>query len=314
MAPGPHACNLDGRRQSALRFARRPRATSAAALRPNRITIGGAGTGFGWPPDVLPVVPLLVMPDEVLVDVLDVTLPLDDDEVDVLDVTLPLDDDEVDVLDVTLPLDDDDVDVLDVTLPLDELLVDVLTLPEDAEETLPEDEELTLPLDDDPPVELVVVEDSPPVDVDVEPPLVDVEPPPVDVDVELPPDPPLEVEVDPPLVVDVTTTLPPPPPEPPKKPPAKKPPPKPPPPEPPTTIGTAPPPPPPPAKAASRGAMGGKGVALVLTVCKVLLVPQGTRCVMKRLLPSTTCSMRIAQAVDVVTTRRTRFTTRACFA
>jgi hypothetical protein len=35
-------------------LAKRLRATSAAAAAPNRNTIGGAGTGFGPPPDELP--------------------------------------------------------------------------------------------------------------------------------------------------------------------------------------------------------------------------------------------------------------------
>lgn len=47
--------------QAATGFANRLRATSAAAAAPNRMTIGGAGTGAGGPPldPVLPLEPLL---------------------------------------------------------------------------------------------------------------------------------------------------------------------------------------------------------------------------------------------------------------
>lgn len=49
--------------------------------------------------------------------------------------------------------------------------------------------------------------------------------------------------------------------------------------------------------------------APALTVWTVRLVPQGTRFMTKRRLPLTNCSLRIAHAVEVVTTRRTRLTT-----
>jgi hypothetical protein len=55
-------------------------------------------------------------------------------------------------------------------------------------------------------------------------------------------------------------------------------------------------------------------MAPALTVCTVVLVPQGTRFMTKRRLPFENCSVRMAHAVDAVTTRRTRFTTRVCFA
>ena len=215
--------------QAALRRASRPRATRAAAPRPNKTTIGGAGTGWGsWPPDeppdeLLPLVDELVLVDE---------LPLVE----------------------LLPL----VDVLDDT----PLLVEV-------EEEIPDEvlvEEPPVDVDvDDPPVEV----EDPPVEVDdppveVEDPPVEVEDPPVEV--ELPPEPPLDVEVEP-LVVEVTTTLPLLPPDPPKNPPAMNPPPKPPnPPEPPTKTGTAPPLP---ANADSRGSISGRGAPRDVTVVTV---------------------------------------------
>lgn len=115
------------------------------------------------------------------------------------------------------------------------------------EDELELDEELLLDDEDDedevdePPVDEVEVELMPPVEVLVEPPLVEVEPPLVlvelpPVEVELPPvevEPPL-VDVEPPVLVEETTIWPPPPPLPPKKPP-KKPPPPPQPPLPPAT-------------------------------------------------------------------------------
>lgn len=316
--PGPLAFSLPAvvaaryTTQTAVRFASRPRATSAAAPMPNKMTIGGAGTGLGSPLDVEPPVEvlLLVAPDEVLVlvealvapELVDVeTLPLEEEDVD----ELP----EVEVDELTLPLDDVDVD----TLPLDELA----TLPDDDEATLPLDPPVELvvdeekppvvlesppvvlerpPVDDelppDPPLEVVDVEDRPPLDDELPP--VDVDPPLVDD--ELPPEPPLKVDpplvdVDP-LVVDDTTTLPPPPDEPPKKPPAKKPPPIPPD-EPPMTTGKPPPLPPNEplsANAAPRGAIGGSGRA---PPRDVMAVTPGR-----------------AHATCVVTTRRTRLTMR----
>ena len=110
-----------------------------------------------------------------------------------------------------------------------------------------------------PPELVVVVLERPPVEVLVEPPLVELELPPVDVelpplDVELPP---LEVLVEPPDVVELTTTLPPPPELPPKKPP-KNPPPKPPkPPEPPITVT-----PPPEEPLTGAAGSGGRGIGI----------------------------------------------------
>ena len=56
------------------------RATSAAAAAPNRITIGGAGTGAGGPPDV-PVLPdelpLLLDEEEELLELLELLLPFE---------------------------------------------------------------------------------------------------------------------------------------------------------------------------------------------------------------------------------------------
>ncbi len=184
-------------------FAKRLRATRAAAAAPNRRTIGGAGTGDGVP--LLPLLPWLLpqwrhQPPFELQPPLLLQLPeLVDDE----------------VLVETLPDEDVEVD----TLPLDEELV------EDEEEV---DEPPLAEEVDDPPVEDVLVLETPPVlvedpPVDVEPPLVDVEPP-LDVD---------EMTI-PPLPLEL--------PPPPKKPPAKKPPP----PKPPPPTTAAPPPPPPP--------------------------------------------------------------------
>ncbi|HEX7712351.1 MAG TPA: hypothetical protein VF418_15575 [Sphingomonadaceae bacterium] len=139
-----------------------------------------------------------------------------------------------------------------------ELLPDELELDELDEE---DDDELD---EDDPPEELVVVLVMPPVEVLVEPPLVEVEPPlvleePPLVDVELPPEllPPVEVLVEPPLVVVVeVTTIPPPELLPPKNPP-KNPPPKPPPqpPEPPMIVT-------PPPLEPDIGGSGGSGCAI----------------------------------------------------
>ena len=140
-----------------------------------------------------------------------------------------------------------------------ELLPDELELDELDEE---DDDELD---EDDPPEELVVVLVMPPVEVLVEPPLVEVEPPlvleePPLVDVELPPEllPPVEVLVEPPLVVVVeVTTIPPPELLPPPKNPPKNPPPKPPPqpPEPPMIVT-------PPPLEPDIGGSGGSGCAI----------------------------------------------------
>jgi hypothetical protein len=161
--------------QSAERASLR-RATRAAAAAPNRISIGGAGTGV--PP-------------------VEVDPPLEVDEL---------------VLELVLEL-----LLLDVLVLLPPKLLD-----EEVDETLPLDVELELPL------------------VEVEPPLVEVDPPLVlDVD-ETPPlvveMPPLEVEVE---AVTTAVLLPPP-----KKAPLKKPPPKPLPLPPPPPITTGMPPPP----------------------------------------------------------------------
>lgn len=121
-----------------------------------------------------------------------------------------------------------------------------------------------------PPLLLVVVLLMPPVEVEVEPPLVLVEPPLVEVElppveVELPPEPPLDVLVEPPeVVVDVTTTLPPE--DPPPKNPPKKPPPKPPkPPDPPITVT---PPPLDPLTGGSAGSGCGRGTGII-AICGV---------------------------------------------
>ena len=223
-------------------FLRPRRATNAAAARPNRITIGGAGTSVGGvglcgvpPPDepdeallvaelvallVDPLLPKLLEPPVAPLEVL--VLPVWPEEVDVLPPGWPdeppeellLADDADDEAEL---LDEDDVDVFLLSISMSMLVP---------------------PVDVDPPL------------VDVDPPDVEVDPP--DVDVEEPPLPPEDVEVDdppdvedtPPVDVDVDAVKIALPPLPPKKPPAKNPPPPLKPPLPPmTTAGTALPPP-----------------------------------------------------------------------
>lgn len=155
---------------------------------------------------------------------------------------------ELDVAPLEVELDVElDVEALveEAELLLELVLLDVLVPPP---KLLDEEVVETLPLD--------VVDETPPVEVEVEPPLVEDELPPVEVEVETPlevetlplevetppveVETPLDVEVDPPVLETVMSVRPPP--ElPPKKPPAKKPPEKPPL-VPPTTTGMAPPP------------------------------------------------------------------------
>lgn len=251
---------------AAVRFVSRLRPTSAAAAAPNRSTIGGAGTGAGSPP-VEPVAPLLVLllvlelvaPLLVLVLllvlkppvlVLVLKLPLEDAE----DETSPLDDAEDD----TLPLDDAEDD----TSPLDDAEDDTSPLEDAEDDTLPLDEDDTSPLL--PPL----AEEILPLELLDDPPLADVLlTPPVELEV----DPPL-VLLDPPLVLEVddTTTLPPPLPPPPKNPPAKNPPPNPPnPPLPPMTKGPPPSPPVMGKEPLDESSAGGSGTGWLATVTTV---------------------------------------------
>lgn len=109
---------------------------------------------------------------------------------------------------------------------------------------------------------------TPPVEVEVEPPLVEVDPPLLEVEL-----PPLDVLVEPPVVVEVTTTLPPDELPPPKKPP-KNPPPKPPkPPEPPTTVT---PPPLDPLTGGSAGRGWGSGTGII-AICGVQSGPPSSQ-------------------------------------
>ncbi|MFA5988647.1 MAG: hypothetical protein WC803_03445 [Sphingomonas sp.] len=243
---------------AAARFASRLRPTSAAAAAPNKSTIGGAGTGAGSPP-VEPVAPLLVLllvlelvaPLLVLVLVLLLVLK---PPVLVLVLKLPLEDAE----EVTSPLDDAE----DETSPLDDAEDDTLPLDEDEDDTLPLDEDDTSPLL--PPL----AEEILPLELLDDPPLADVLlTPPVELEV----DPPL-VLLDPPLVLEVddTTTLPPPLPPPPKNPPAKNPPPNPPnPPLPPMTKGPPPSPPVMGKEPLDESSAGGSGTGWLATVTTV---------------------------------------------